>query len=278
MKKVIRILKYVLKKILFVTACIFCIIGAIFALTNIMGYTNDNKYQEDIMEEIRCQVIEDYNTYKDSGELETEETKRILPKYKGLYELNDDLYGWIEIQGIDAQISEGYPVMFTPDDPNFYEHKNFKKEESRAGSIWIDGRTTDESENIILYGHHMKNRTMFGSLKDYEKVDFYADHKYINFDTIYGEGLYEIISVSKGKVYFTDKGEIPPEDEYLFYDHVELNTKEEFNDYINFIKENAYYETGATAEYGDQLITLSTCEYGTKNERLLVVAKKIETY
>ena len=129
----------------------------------------------------------------------------------------------------------------------------------------------DETENTIIYGHCMKNRTMFGSLKDYKDSSFYDEHKYIEFDTIYEKATYEIISVSKGIAYY----EKEPENEYLYYKHTELDTEEAFDAYIQNAKNNAYYETGVTAEYGDKLITLSTCDYWTKNARLYIVAKKI---
>jgi len=183
---------------------------------------------------------------------------------------NSDLYGWIKIE--DTVID--YPVMHTPNEANFYIHKNWEKEESKAGTPFVDVRTVEgETENTIIYAHNMKNRTMFGSLKDYKESSFYKEHKYIEFDTIYEEATYEIIAVSKAIIYYDKE---PPKDEYLFYEHTELESEEAFCAYVDCIKENAYYETGVTAQYGDKLITLCTCDYWTANARLLVVAKKIE--
>lgn len=195
----------------------------------------------------------------------------ILAEYQQLYAQNNDMYGWIKIEGTIID----YPVMFTPEDPNFYEKRNWNKEICRGlgTSIWIDGRVTQNSKNILVYGHNTTiDKSMFGSLKDYKEPSYYEMHKYIQFDTLYEKATYEIISVSKGVVYYSNE----PEGEYLFYHHLELDSKEEFEAYVDNAKQNAYYTIEATAQYGDQLITLCTCDKWTKDGRLYIVAKKIE--
>ena len=204
---------------------------------------------------------------KIESELEKTENN-ILPEYKQLYEENSDLYGWIKIE--DTVIN--YPVMYTPNDPNFYLYRNWEKEETTSGSIFIDGRSTKSSKNLIIYGHNMKSGSMFGSLDQYKEKEYYEAHKFIQFDTIYETATYQIVAVSKAVVYY----ENAPQDEYLFYEHVELNSEEEFNEYISYMNENSYYKIDSTAEYGDDLITLCTCDYWTDNARLLIVAKKIK--
>lgn len=195
------------------------------------------------------------------------EEGQVLEDYAALYAENSDLYGWLKI----ADTIIDYPVMYTPQEPQYYLHRNWDKKESKSGLLFADERTNDETENTIIYGHCMKNRTMFGSLKDYKDVNFYEKHKYIEFDTLYEKATYEIVSVSKAIVYYDEE----PEGEYLYYKHTELNTSKEFDDYIQNAKKNAYFETGVIAEYGDKLITLSTCDYWTENARLYIVAKKI---
>ena len=202
---------------------------------------------------------------------EIPEEKAILSEFKELFELNNDFYGWISIEGTDVN----YPVMYTPDleDRNFYIKRNWQKEESRLGSIYIDGRCAEDSNNFIIYGHNYRDSdSMFGHLVYYKNMDYFEKHKYIEFDTLYEEAVYEIISVSKAVVYYDQD---VPQTEYLFYEHPELYSKEEFDDYIYYMKENSYFEIDNTAEYGDKLITLCTCDYWTENARLLIVAKKI---
>lgn len=199
--------------------------------------------------------------------IESKDSK-ILPEYLALYSENSDLYGWLKIEGTVID----YPVMYTTqENSQFYLHRDWNKQESKEGLLFADERTTDETENVIIYGHCMKNRTMFGSLKDYKNIEFYEKHKYIEFNTLYEKSTYEIVSISKGIVYYTEE----PQDEYLYYYHTELDTVDEFDAYIKNAKDNAYFETGVTAKYGDKLITLSTCDYWTENARLYIVAKKI---
>lgn len=207
---------------------------------------------------------------KETKKIAKDKSKEILSEYKELYEDNKNLYGWIKIE--DTVIN--YPVMFTPDKPSYYLHHDWEGKESVSGIPFVDERTVEgETENVIIYGHNMKNRTMFGSLREYKDKTYYQKHKYIQFDTIHKKAEYEIIAVYKAIAYYDEE----PEDEYLFYYHQELDTKKEFNEYIRNAKNNSYFDTGVTATYGDSLITLSTCDYWTENARLNVVAKKIQS-
>ena len=110
---------------------------------------------------------------------------------------------------------------------------------------------------------------MFGELENYKNKEFYENHKIINFNTIYGEINYEIISVFKTIVY--------EEDTFKYYDFVKAENKEEYYNFINKCEELSLYETEKTARYGDKLLTLSTCEYSNKNGRLVIVAKMINS-
>ena len=105
-----------------------------------------------------------------------------------------------------------------------------------------------------------------GALEDYKSQSFYEEHKTIQLDTLTQRGEYEIIAVFK-TVAYSSQG-------FRYYDFVNAESEDEFNAYIQKCKELALYETGVTAEYGDRLITLSTCEYSAQNGRLVVVAKK----
>ena len=94
----------------------------------------------------------------------------------------------------------------------------------------------------------------------------------IKFDTLYEESEYQIIAVLLAQVFYDEE---PSKDEFVFYDYVEMDSEELFQEYVNQVKQRSLYDTGVTAEYGDKLITLCTCNYHVKDGRLLVVAKKI---
>ena len=124
-----------------------------------------------------------------------------------------------------------------------------------------------ESDNLVIYGHHIKGGKMFGALEDYKSKSFYEEHKNIQFDTLTEQAEYEIVAVFKTVAYSSEG--------FRYYDFVDAENEEDFNSYIGKCKELALYDTGVTAGYGDRLITLSTCEYSAQNGRLVVVAKKV---
>lgn len=197
------------------------------------------------------------------------EQNGILDTYKKIHEKNTDMVGWIKIKGTKID----YPVMFTPANPLYYEHRNWKKEDSLAGLPLIANTSILDSNNTIIYAHNMKNGSMFGSLKKYKQKQYYEKNPIIQFDTLYERGQYKIIAVLLAKVYYEKEQK---ENDFVFYDYSDLNDQNKFSEYIKQIKNRSLYKIQETANYGDKLITLCTCHNHTKNGRLLVVAKKIK--
>lgn len=192
------------------------------------------------------------------------EGEDILAKYRELYLQNEDMVGWISIAGTTIN----YPVMQTPNEPNFYLKHNFEKAYSALGTPYIqENCNIAESDNLVIYGHHIKGGKMFGALEDYKSKSFYEEHKTIRFDTLTEQAEYEIVAAFKTVAYSADG--------FRYYDFVNAENEEAFDDYIAKCRELALYDTGVSAKYGDRLITLSTCEYSAQNGRLVVVAKKV---
>jgi sortase B len=184
-------------------------------------------------------------------------------KYLDLYAQNNDFVGWIKIDGTSID----YPVMQSKDNPNFYLNHNFNKKYSRFGVPYMQENCFSTSDNIIIYGHNMKNKSMFNELTKYADYDFYKTHKYINFNTFEREDTYIIIAAFK-TVAYSDNG-------FRYYDFVNADNETEFDAYISKCKNLSLYNTNISAEYGDKLITLSTCEYSKENGRMVVVAKRV---
>ena len=124
-------------------------------------------------------------------------------------------------------------------------------------------------DNIILYGHHMKSGKMFGTLNKYSKQSYYEEHPTIKFDTIYEKGEYQIMYVFRSKVYSEE------DVNFKYYQFINAGSEKEFNSYLNEMAALSLYDTGVTASYGDQLLTLSTCDYQENKGRFVVVAKKV---
>ncbi len=192
---------------------------------------------------------------------------RVLKKYQSLYELNPDIVGWISIEGTNID----YPVMQTVYDEEYYLHRNFYEDSSTEGLPFMDNRCiiSKPSTNLIIYGHNMKNGTMFADLLKYESKSFYEQHKYIRFDTVYEEALYEIVAVFRSRVAYKD------EQTFKFYNFIEADLENEFEDYYNAIRSISLYDIDAEAISSDYLITLSTCEYTVDDGRFVIVARRI---
>ena len=192
----------------------------------------------------------------------------VLDEYKNLLNKNKRLIGWVKID--DTNID--YPVMQTTDNEYYLDH-NLNQEYDKNGSIFMDKDcdVLKPSTNFILYGHHMKSGQMFGSLSLYSDQSYYEKHPYIQFDTIYEKGQYEIMYVFRSRVYSED------EIVFKYYQFIDAQSEQEFDSYMNDMAEMSLYDTGVTASFGDQLLTLSTCDYQEKNGRFVVVAKKVTT-
>lgn len=196
-----------------------------------------------------------------------DETREVLEEYRNLLLKNRKLIGWVKIDGTYID----YPVMQTTDNEYYLDH-NMNQEYDKNGTIFMDKDcdVLKPSTNYILYGHHMKNGRMFGQLDLYQKESYYKDHPYISFDTIYEKGTYQVMYVFRSKVY--KETEIA----FKYYQFIDANGEQEFASYMQEMAEMSFYDTGVTAEYGDQLLTLSTCDYQETDGRFVVVAKKIE--
>ncbi len=192
-------------------------------------------------------------------------TPVMLSKYKELYEDNKDLAGWLSIEGMRID----YPVMQCEDD-EYYLHHDYYGADSKYGCLYVRERADLEAgTNFVIYGHNMRDGSMFGDLDLYLKESFYKDHSVISFDTLYEERSYEIVAVFRSQVYDAD------EDVFKYYQFYQADTEEEFEDFYSHIKELSLYETGVEAQFGDTFLTLSTCAYHVKDGRLAVVAKRV---
>lgn len=249
--------------------CAFAIFaGAMFAHQYFDAKNSEDSFDElsemivDVPDEIETEPVSTEDSEPTPEELAAQEAERAKAKYNELFEQNNDFRGWITIDGTNVN----YPVMQTLDNPDYYLKHSFEKTYSDYGVPYIDEAcATGISNNIVIYGHHMKNGSMFADLCKYTDKDFYEEHKTIRFDTLSSLGEYEVIAVFK----FDTNNEKFKYNEYTQMDEVQ------FAEFMENVHARQLYDTGVDAEYGDQLLTLSTCEYTYNNGRLAVIAKKI---
>lgn len=193
-----------------------------------------------------------------------------------LQEKNPDVAAWITIAGTPVD----YPVMHTPDSPDYYYRRGFDGRYSAYGMIYMDAAcwVIEEenryeaaaaegtaSPNCILYGHHMKNGAMFASIEKYSSESYYKEHPVIQFDTPNQSETYEIIGAIR----------LPAEKlSNEFTAVLAARTQDEYESFVQYVKKHSSYETGIKAEWPQKLLTLTTCEYTQKNGRFLLVARK----
>lgn len=202
---------------------------------------------------------------------EAPEQKEVLDEYKNLLIKYKKLIGWLTFDDKSIGGESGFPVMQTSDNEYYLTH-NMDQEYDKNGTIFMDkdSDVIKPSTNFIVYGHHMKSGKMFGKLDLYEDQEYCEEHPYIYFDTIYEKGTYKVMYVFRSRVY--NESEIV----FKYYQFIDANSEQEFDSYMEEMASMSLYDTGVTAEYGDQLLTLSTCDYQEKNGRFVVVAKKIK--
>ena len=189
-----------------------------------------------------------------------------LVSYAHFYQENPDFEGWLHIP--DTKIN--LPVMYTPEDPEYYLHRDFQKKESKSGTLFLDEKSTEDADCRIIYGHNMKNKTMFGSLEEYLDPKFWKEHKTFSYDSLTGRGEYEVFSVVKTQVAGQD-------DRAFRYDRFSGKlTDLSYRQLVGWFKEQAVYDTGILPEPNEPLLLLSTCSYHTENGRLVVAARKVQ--
>lgn len=193
----------------------------------------------------------------------TDEPVALLPELAELFLLNPDLEGWIAIP--DTNIN--YPVMHAPDRTDYYLYRDFYGADSSHGCIYLrEPCSTEHSDNLVIYGHRMKDGSMFHDLLLYDDPAYYRAHKYIQFQSLTQRHTYEILAVFKT---------VATESGFGYHLFTKAQDSEEFDAYIAQCKALSLYDTGVDAHYGDKLITLSTCEYSRDNGRMVIVAKRI---
>jgi len=197
---------------------------------------------------------------------ETGDMIDILPEYAELYLMNPDLVGWICLEGTDIN----YPVMHHPEDKDYYLRKNFYHEYSSRGCIYLREVCSLEphTDNVTIYGHNMSDGTMFAVLHGYRDQKFWEEHKTITLNSLTEYRTYEIMAV------FPIESSLDSEFQYHLF--VNALTEAEFDEYVDNCKALSLYDTGVEAEYGDKLITFSTCYRIQHNGRLVVVCKLVD--
>lgn len=205
----------------------------------------------------------------------------LLGRAKTLLRENEDVVGYIKINNTNVD----YPVVqydgedLEENGNDYYLHRDLYGEYLESGTIFMDYRDvfgadeSQHSENIVLYGHNMLNGSKFATLHYYrEDESFYEENPIIEFSSNYKDYKYVIFGVvlTSGSYGDSNYGE-----EWAYWDQEDLSNKEDFDKYVDNTLERSLVSTDVDVEYGDQLLTLSTCWLDSDNSRLLIIARRL---
>lgn len=246
-----------MKKVLYIIITIALIGTILISAISIFNNLTEDRKQEKVYNEL-SQYISVENQQENNEKQQSE-------NYSKVFKLNTDMVAWLKIEGTNIN----YPVMQTPRNPDYYINKNFYKQDSSWGTPYMEEECDiNSSSNLIIYGHHINKHRMFGELENYKDKKYYNNHKVIKLITERDVREYEIVTVFKTTVY--------EENEFKYYEFINYKIQQQLDDFINQCESKAFYNTGVKCTGGDKLITLSTCEYSSKNGRLVVVAKELK--
>lgn len=261
----------ILIKLLF----LICLVALVVSASVLVDYYVEAGKQEDLAEDSRdiwySETVSQYEPVESQTSSATEKGETVVdtrsPSQKLLDE-NGDFIGWIRIHNTKVN----YPVYQT-DNNDFYLTHNQQKRKSAYGAIYIDCNNVVTAEhidkNLVIYGHEMKNGSMFGSLKKLRSLDFYKQNPIVDFSTLYNSGVYKIFSVfvlNANKV--DDNGSI-----YNIY-RKEFYNDTDFNLWRDEALQRSVLKTNVDVQNGDEIITLVTCCEDFDNARLIVMARK----
>lgn len=203
----------------------------------------------------------------DSTSVQTSARER---NYQSLVQENNHLAAWLIIEGSEMD----YPVLYTPEEPEHYLRRAFDGSYALSGSLFIGASSAPDGSNIIIYGHNMKDGSMFGSLDYYADEDYAREHSKIIYDLIRPDGSYERLTFDVMAAFYSRIYTVDEENVFRYYYSTDLSDPDAFQYYIEEAMSASLYDLGVTAEYGDRLLTLSTCSYHTEDGRFVVVARE----
>lgn len=251
------------EKIRIILCCIFLAI-AIYAAYNIIKIQSEYKKSVDAYKKLDNYTTEQ-TTSETSEESEEEPVKeKPYPEvdFAGLKSVNSDVIGWIYVP--DTEIN--YPIVHTSDNDYYLDHL-VDRTQNPAGAIFLDTRNPSDFSDLhsIIYGHHMKNGSMFAALKGYKKQDFFDGHKtgyLITQDAAYSIDFFA--------------GHVANVEENAW--QLDFDDAADFDNWIKSLKEISAFKSDIEPQYGDRIFTLSTCSYEFDDARFVLSGKltKIE--
>lgn len=191
----------------------------------------------------------------------------MLEDLVSLYKLNNDLVGWIHIEGTNVN----NPVLQHKEEKDYYLYRDIFHDENRHGSVYVRESCDvfKPTDVITIYGHNMADGTMFAHLHKYKKKDFFQSHPIVYFDTLYERHTYQVLCIFRTSATYGEG--------FPFHMYDDFADETEFKEFVKGVRDLAIYDSGISVQYGDKFICLSTCEeWPIPDGRLVLVAVRID--
>lgn len=244
-----------------------------------------SKQNDSVMEEVSDLIIEE----EEKNPAKPEEDKELTPeqqwkkikkeypnvifpdgmqvKYAKLYATNPEFVGYLSADGVNLNL----PIVQAKDDKKYLE-KNFYLQKTKYGCPFVTHLNNIEplDQNTVIFGHHMNNGTIFGTLDAYKTIDGFRKAPVITFNTLYKDYKWKVIAAIVTNAYTKD------DNGYIFrYYFTQLSTQENFSAYLSELSQRSLYDTGVDVLPTDKLLTLSTCSHEFTDARFVVVARLV---
>ena len=247
-----------MKKIFTIIIDTILLCVAIFCIFNVYNKVAEYKKADNVYETISESVNDNTNKTDTTNKVEDNKPNSVLSKYNKLIADNEDYRCWLKMDNTKID----YPVVQSNDN-SYYLDRDFNKNHLAAGSIFMDFRNNfDSDKSVVIYGHNMRNNTMFGELDNFKKESFFKENNKFKIEYKDKTYTYEVFSV-----YIGDASEN--------FVEVEFDSDEDYIDYLNRIKSKSLFKSDIEVSNNDKIVTLYTCSYEFDGARTVVNGKLI---
>lgn len=259
------------RKVLLLILALLFVLSTVMLICDLVRSGAERAANEELVQRVEQEVPWVPDTIETGSDDPADaETPALERNYRPLVQENGHLAAWLIIEGTDVD----YPVLYTPDNPEYYLRRAFDGSYALSGSLFIGANSAPDGSNIIIYGHNMNDGSMFGKLNSYADEDYAKEHQEIIYDLIQPDGSYERLTFEVMAAFYSRIYSVDEENVFRYYYATDLSAPEDFQSYVEQTMAASLYDLGVTAEYGDRLLTLSTCSYHTEDGRFVVVARQ----
>lgn len=254
MKKELKSKLYLIAALLLTGVCVF------FGGRAVIGYWQLNAQKVALLD--LAQQVKKIEAENENADLSENGVSPMAAACSALYQENQDFAAWLSIPETEVD----YPTMYAPDRKNHYLYRNFEGEYSVCGLPFFDeGCNPTGDGNLLIYGHDMKDGSMFGSLRNYYDQAFFEEHQAIELNSISQSSEYQIVYVVQANALSTG---------FAYEKALTIQDEAAFDEFKSGCEANSLYSTGNLVEYSDKLLLLVTCSDLEKEGRLVIVAKR----